>query len=37
MMNEWHRAAVAEREATELRGSRRQLSWWLRLLLGGQR
>ncbi len=34
---ERHRAEVAEREADELRRARRQLPWWLRLLLGGQR
>jgi len=31
------RAEVAEREAAELRRVRRQIPWWLRLLLGGQR
>jgi len=30
------RADVAEREAAELRRSRRQLPWWLRLLVGGR-
>jgi len=28
---------AAEREADELRRARRQMPWWLRLLLGGQR
>ncbi len=30
------RADVAEREVAELRRSRRQLPWWLRLLVGGR-
>ncbi len=32
---ERHRAEVAEREVAELRRSRRQMPWWLRLLVGG--
>ncbi len=30
------RAEVAEREAAELRRARRQMPWWLRLLVGGR-
>ncbi len=30
------RVEVAEREADELRRARRQMPWWLRLILGGR-